>query len=138
MPNQPFTASDRTSTRHRYFFQGIDLKPLLGLALCLGFVASAVNTLSGLHFQPAQGFSFRVFLRQLFLYGSCCLLASILAGKIPMQLFLIRREGSWTKKLLLLLLFGVIPGVSIGLAYYHLFAPYRFNPLVPFWIRQLG
>jgi len=138
MPNQPFTTPDRTSTSHHFFFQGVDLKPLLGLALCLGFVASVVNTLSELHFQLAPGFSLREFLRQFSLYGSCCLLGAIFAEKIPMHVLLIRREGSWSKKLLLLVLFGIIPGVSIGVAYYYLFAPYRFNPLVPFWIRKLG
>jgi membrane protease YdiL (CAAX protease family) len=138
MPNQPFTAPDRTSTSHQYFFQGVDLKPLLGVSLCLGLVATVVNTISELHFQPAHGFSMREFLRQFSLYSSCCLLGSIFADKIRIQHFLIRREGSWTKKSLLLLLFGVFPGVSIGITYHHLFAPYRFNPLVPFWIRQLG
>jgi membrane protease YdiL (CAAX protease family) len=138
MPNQPFTAPNRTSTSHHNFFQGVNLKRLLGIALGLGFLAGVVNTLSEMRFQPAQGFSVREFLRQLSLYSSCCLLGSIFADKIPMQNFLIRREGSWTRKSLLLLLFGVIPGVSIGITYYCIFAPYRSNPLVPFWIRQLG
>ncbi len=136
MSNRHSTVTHPTETP-KYFFQGIDIRRFLIIALSLGLVVGLIETLSDMNIQRNRLFPVFEFLRQYSLYSSCCLLGLILAEKASLQNFLVLRKQSQGWKVVLLLLFGILPGVLMGISYHLLFAQYRFSRHVPIWIRRL-
>jgi membrane protease YdiL (CAAX protease family) len=126
-----------TASEAPLFFRGTELKPLLKLALGMGGFAALVNTLSEINIQTGASLSAFEVLQQYALFASCSLLGLIFCRRIGLECFLLRRSESRWRKLSLLVLYGGAIGVSIGIAYHHVFAPYRFSPRVPLWIRLI-
>jgi membrane protease YdiL (CAAX protease family) len=124
-------------TAHSYFFQGVNLRRSLSLALTLGFTAAAANALADVALSAARSYEGLEFLQNLFLYTSCSLLGLIFAEKTSLEAFLVRRPIGWYQKGLTLLLFGLIPGGAVGFTYHHLFFQHRFSPRVPVRVRAI-
>lgn len=120
-----------------YFFQGINFKSLLSIALMIGFTAAAVNGLADVNVNRVRSYDWLEFLQNLSLYASCSLMGLIFAEKTSLESFLVRRGGNWIQKGLTLFFFGLIPGGVIGATYHHLFFQYRFSPRVPVRVRAI-
>jgi membrane protease YdiL (CAAX protease family) len=124
-------------TTSSYFFQGINFKKLLSIALVMGFAAAAINAMADINMNRSRSYDWLEFVKNLSLYASCSLMGLIFAEKTSLEVFLLKRRGSRRIKGLMLLLFGVIPGVIVGLIYHHLFFQYRFSLRVPLRVRAI-
>ena len=120
-----------------HFFQHIPLKKTLMVALSVGTLAAVVNELAETNIQTSWHFSPVDLLKDYGLYAPCCFLALIFAQKVSFEGFLYRRSVSRARKTATLLVYGVLPGVLIGLVYTRQFIPFRFSARVPIWIRLI-
>jgi membrane protease YdiL (CAAX protease family) len=122
-------------TTSSYFFQGVNFKKLLGIALVMGLATATINVLADMN--SNRSLDWLGTAQNLSLYASCSLLGLIFAEKTSLEVCLLQRRGSWRQKGLVLLLFGVIPGIIVGLTYHHLFFQFRYSMKVPFRIRAI-
>ncbi|MEW5976201.1 MAG: CPBP family intramembrane glutamic endopeptidase [Acidobacteriota bacterium] len=116
-----------------YFFQGVHIVRLLGKALILGVLAAVVHTVADLKVPRNPETEWTEIFRYFYLFGSSVLMGLIFAEKMHFQPFLVSRPIGWGRRMLALLLFGVGPGLLIGLVYHNLFAWVRFSPRRPAW-----
>ncbi len=127
----------QTNESGKHFFQGIDLVRFLKIALSLGGVAALVHELAEINSQTALLFSLVSLLRSYGLYASCCFLSLVFAEKVSVQPFLVEKEKRVERRVMSLLFYGLLPGILIGLVYTKQFAPFRYSPRVPLWIRLI-
>jgi membrane protease YdiL (CAAX protease family) len=120
-----------------FFFDGIRLGKWLGVSLSLGLLSAMVLTASELNVFPERTFSPYDFLQNFFVYTACTLTALIFAEKVSLETFLLATRKSWLRKAGLLLGYGALTGVAMGLAYHGAFGAYRFSPRVPFRVQQM-
>jgi membrane protease YdiL (CAAX protease family) len=120
-----------------HFFQHIPWKATLKIALLVGALAALVNELAETNIQTSFFFSPVELLKDYGLYAPCCFLALIFAQKMSFQGFLWVRSGTRAHKGISLLVYGVLPGMLIGLVYTRQFIPFRYSPRVPIWIRLI-
>jgi len=126
-----------TATTSTYFFQGVNLKKLLSIALAMGLAAAVVNTLADINASRTESYDWLEFLQNLSLYASCSLLGLIFVEKTSLEVFLLRRRVSWGQKGFMLFSFGLLPGALVGITYHHLFFQYRFTSRVPLRVRAI-
>jgi membrane protease YdiL (CAAX protease family) len=103
----------------------------------MGFTAAVVNALADMNMSRTRSYDWLEFLQSLSLYASCSLMGLIFAEKTSLEVFLLKRRETWRGKGVVLVLFGVIPGVIVGLTYHHLFFQYRFSLRVPLRVRAI-
>src|SRR5262245_14463054 len=96
-------------------FERIRFKGMLLAALLLGLSCALVLTASEPLVHPGQAFSPVDFLQNLSVYGACTLLALLFAEQCRLQGFLVKRTDSWIKKTVLILVYGGLAGVAMGL-----------------------
>src|SRR5215831_4672851 len=135
---QPGTRRDTAAVIARtFFFQGINLKKSLATALAMGLAVAVLNGFADINRTGERFSGWLEFLQNLSLYASCSLLGLVLAEKVPIQVFLVRRTASWLQKGALLLLFGVLPGIAVGMIYHNVFLQYRFSPRLPLRVKAV-
>lgn len=115
----------------------IRFKGMLLVALPLGLGCASMLAASERLIHPSQRFSFVDFLQNVSVYSACTLLALIFAEHCGMEGFLLRREGSWIKKALQLMIYGGLAGSIMGLAYHRWHTAFRFGARVPFRLRRM-
>jgi membrane protease YdiL (CAAX protease family) len=120
-----------------FFFEGVDFRRWLGISLSLGLLSAVLLTASELNVFPQRVFSLSDFLQNFAAYSGSVLMALIFAEKSSLEGFLFRREKSWPAKLGILLSYGGLSGLAMGIAYHRAFAVYRFSPRVPFRMRNM-
>lgn len=127
-----------TPARHPpWFFQGIDWRTAARHAAILGLLASFSQCLSDRNLQQSQDWPWWEFLRLFCLYASCAFLGAVFALKTGLQPFLANRPSAWLGKGRQLMIFGVIPGAAIGLSFHRMYAPFRFSPRIPLYLREM-
>ncbi len=123
--------------RRTLFFQGIAWRKAIGLTLILAILASVSHSLSDMNLHQDQTFPWMEFLEHLYRYAACAFLGWVFAQKTGFQPFLTARPSAWLGKGRQLVIFGVLPGAAIGLTYHRVFAPYRFSPRIPLYLREM-
>ena len=127
-----------TSTTHTpWFFQGIDWRTTARYAAVLGLLASFSQCLSDLNLQKSQEWPWWEFLRLFWLYAPCAFLGAVFALKTGLDPFLANRPSAWLGKGRQLMIFGVLPGAAIGLSFHRMYAPFRFSPRIPSYLREM-
>ena len=100
-----------------FTFERIRFKGMLLLALPLGFGCALILTVSEQLIHPDQYFSLVDFLQNVSVYSACTLLALLFAEQCKLEGFLLKRSGSWLKKVTLMLVYGGLAGIAMGLVY---------------------
>ena len=127
-----------TPTGHTpWFFQGIDWRTAARYAAILGLLASFSQCLSDLNLQKGQQWPWWEFLRLFCLFAPCAFLGAVFALKTGLEPFLANRPSAWLGKGRQLMIFGVIPGAAIGLSFHRMYAPFRFSPRIPSYLREM-
>ena len=86
---------------------------------------------------PWRNFSPVDFLQNASVYSACTLLALLFAEQCKLEGFLVSRQGSWIKKVTLILVYGGLAGIAMGLAHHRWHLLYRLNARVPFRLRRM-
>ena len=120
-----------------WFFQEIDWRTAAGYAAILGLLASFSHCLSDRNLQQSHAWPWAEFLRLFCLYAPCAFLGAVFSVKTGFQPFLMNRPSAWLGKGRQLVIFGVLPGAAIGLTFYRMFAPFRFSPRIPLYLREM-
>jgi membrane protease YdiL (CAAX protease family) len=120
-----------------FFFDGVCLSKWVGISLSMGLLSAVVLTASELNVSPERTFSLFDFVQNFFVYAACTLTGLIFAERSFVETFLLVAKKSWLQKAGLLLGYGGLTGVAMGLAYHQAFAAYRFSPRVPFRVRHM-
>jgi membrane protease YdiL (CAAX protease family) len=120
-----------------FSFERIRLKGMLLVALPLGFGCALILTASEQLIHPDQFFSLVDFLQNVSVYSACVLLALLFAEQCKLEGFLITRAGSWLKKAGVMLVYGGLAGIAMGLVHHRWHALYRFSAPVPFRLRRM-
>ncbi|MCI0626472.1 MAG: CPBP family intramembrane metalloprotease [Acidobacteria bacterium] len=111
---------------------------MLQVALPLGFASALILTASEQNIHPTRPFSLVDFLQNVSVYSACTLMALLFAEQCKLEGFLVKRAGSRAKKFSLMLAYGVLAGLAMGLAYHRVFAAYRFTARVPLRLRRMS
>jgi membrane protease YdiL (CAAX protease family) len=119
------------------FLDGVNLGKWLGVSLGFGLLSAVLLTASELNIFRDRAFSPYDFLQNFAVYGACTLLALIFGEKVSLTIFLAARKSPWYTKLSLLLGYGILTGLAMGMAYHRSFVAYRFSPRVPFRVRHM-
>ena len=121
-----------------FTFERIRFRGMLLLALPLGFGCALVLTVSEQLIHPDQYFSLLDFLQNVSVYSACTLLALLFAEQCKLEGFLLKRSGSLLKKATLMLVYGGLAGIAMGLVYHRWYALYRFSARArPFRLRRM-
>jgi membrane protease YdiL (CAAX protease family) len=121
-----------------FTFERIRLKGMLLLALPLGFACALILTISEQLIHPDQYFSVVDFLQNVSVYSACTLLALLFAEQCKLEGFLLKRSCSWLKKVTLMLVYGGLTGIAMGLVYNRWYALYGFSARArPFRLRRM-
>ena len=134
------TASRSPSTLANHppwFFQEIDWRTAARYAAILGLLASFSQCLSDLNLQKSREWPWWEFVRLFCLYAPCAFLGEVIALKSGLEPFLANRTSAWLGKGRQLMIFGVIPGAVIALSFHRMFAPFRFSPRIPHYLREM-
>src|SRR4026207_1013208 len=119
-----------------FTFERIRFKVMLLLALPLGFGCALILTLSEQLIRPDQYFSLVDFLQNISVYSACTLLALLFAEQCNLEGFLVKREGSWMKKAILMTVYGGFAGIAMGFVYHRWHVALRFSGRLPFRLRR--
>ena len=121
-----------------FTFERIRFKGMLLLALPLGFGCALISTVSEQLIHADQHFSLVDFLQNVSVYSACTLLALLFAEQCKLEGFLLKRSGSLLKKAALMLVYGGLAGIAMGLVYHRWYALYRFSARArPFRLRRM-
>ena len=120
-----------------WFFQEIDWRTAARYAAILGLLASFSHCLSDRNLQQSQAWPWAEFLRLFCLYAPCAFMGAVFSLKTGFQPFLMNRPSAWLGKGRQVVIFGVLPGAAIGLTFYRMFAPFRFSPRIPLYLREM-
>jgi membrane protease YdiL (CAAX protease family) len=120
-----------------FTFERIEFKRMLLTALPLGFGCALILTASEQLIRPDRFFSLVDFLQNAGVYSACTLLALLFGEQCKLEGFLLKREAPWTKKVILMLVYGGLAGIAMGLAYHRWYALYRSGARVPFRLRRM-
>jgi membrane protease YdiL (CAAX protease family) len=120
-----------------FSFERIHFKGMLLVALPLGLGCALVLTVSEQLIHPDQLFSFVDFLQNVAVYSACTLLALLFAAQCRLEGFLLMRNGPRIRKAILLLVYGGLAGVAMGLAYHRWHSAFRSGARVPFRLRRM-
>jgi len=115
----------------------IRFKGMLLVALPLGLVCALILTASERLIHPDQYFSLVDFLQNISVYSACTLLALLFAEQCKLEGLLLRRTGSWVKKVGLILVYGGFAGFAMGIVYHRWHAALRFSARLPFRLRNM-
>lgn len=121
-----------------FTFERIRFRRMLLVALPLGFVCAAILSASERLIHPGEYFSLVDFLQNASVYSACTLLALLFAEQCKLEGFLLNRGGSWIKKGALILVYGGLAGIAMGLAHHRWHLLYRVNARVPFRLRRMA
>ena len=107
------------------------------MSLPLGFACAVILSVSERLVRPGEHFSGIDFLQNASVYSACTLLALLFAEQCKLEGFLVSRQGSWIRKGILILVYGVLAGIAMGLAHHRWHLLYRLNARVPFRLRRM-
>jgi membrane protease YdiL (CAAX protease family) len=110
---------------------------MLLVSLPLGFACAVILSIAEQLIRPGESFSGVDFLQNASVYSACTLLALLFAEQCKLESFLVSRQGSWIKKGILILVYGALAGVAMGLAHHRWHLLYRLNARVPFRLRRM-
>lgn len=120
-----------------FTFERIRFKGMLLVALPMGVGCALMLTASEQLIHPDQFFSPVDFLQNVGVYSACTLLALLFGEQCKLEGFLVKRKASWTKKVILILVYGGLAGTAMGLAHHRWYALYRPGARVPFRLRRM-
>lgn len=120
-----------------FSFERIRFKAMLMTSLSLGLACALILTASESLIHPELYFSLLDFLQNVSVYSACTLLALLFAEQCRLQGFLVERDGSWIKKVILVLIYGGLGGIAMGLVYHRWYAALRLSARVPFRLRRM-
>jgi len=121
-----------------FSFERIRFKGMLLVVLPLGFGCALILTVSEQLIHPDQYFSVVDFLQNASVYSACTLLALLFGEQCKLEGFLLKRSGSWLKKVTLILIYGGLAGIALGVGYHRWYALYGFRARVrPFRLRRM-
>ena len=130
-------AASRPVERKALFFQGIDWVKAAWVTVILALLASFSHSLSDMNLHQNSTWPWVEFFKHLYRYAACAFLGWVFAQKTGLHPFLMTRRPIWLGKWHQLVIFGILPGAAIGLTYHRMFAPFRFSPRIPVYLREM-
>ena len=121
-----------------FTFERSRFKGMLFTALPLGLCCALVLAASEPLVHPGQVFSLVDFLQNTSVYSACALLALLFAEQCRLEGFLVKRADPWIKKASLIIAYGGLAGIALGLVYHRWYTAFRFSTRVPLRLRRMS